>query len=49
MKKILLLSTGGTIASVPSGEGLAPGLTGEKLLEGLSVRIFPLRSIAVSL
>ena len=36
MKKILLLSTGGTIASVPSGEGLAPGLTGEKLLEGLS-------------
>ncbi|MDR2528222.1 MAG: asparaginase [Synergistaceae bacterium] len=31
--KFLLLATGGTIASVPSERGLAPGLSGEKLLE----------------
>ncbi|MDR2174656.1 MAG: asparaginase [Synergistaceae bacterium] len=29
----LLLTTGGTIASVPSGNGLAPALPGEKLIE----------------
>jgi len=31
--KFLLISTGGTIASVPSESGLRPALTGEKLLE----------------
>lgn len=31
MKKILLLSTGGTIASTPTVEGLAPGLNGDEL------------------
>lgn len=32
MKRILLLSTGGTIASVPSEEGLVPRFTGEELI-----------------
>jgi L-asparaginase len=31
-KKILLLSTGGTIASVLSAKGLVPGESGEALL-----------------
>jgi len=31
--KFLLISTGGTIASVPSASGLRPALTGEKLIE----------------
>ena len=31
MKKILLIGTGGTIASEMSAEGLAPGLTTEQL------------------
>ena len=31
--KFLLISTGGTIASVPSANGLRPALTGEKLIE----------------
>ncbi len=33
MKKILLLATGGTIASVESKEGLVPGLSAEELLQ----------------
>ncbi len=33
MKKILLLATGGTIASVPSADGLVPGLEGRYLVE----------------
>lgn len=33
MKKILLLATGGTIASVESEEGLVPGLSAEELLQ----------------
>jgi L-asparaginase len=33
MKKILLLTTGGTIASVESGNGLKPDLTGEELIQ----------------
>ena len=32
MKKILLIATGGTIASKPTREGLAPGITSEELL-----------------
>lgn len=36
MKNILLLATGGTIASIPGEEGLAPGLTDHDLL-----RYFP--------
>ena len=32
MKKILLLATGGTIASKPTGQGLAPSITSEELL-----------------
>ena len=35
MKRVLLLSTGGTIASRPGKDGLEPGLTGEELLAGL--------------
>lgn len=34
-KKLLLLTTGGTIASTPTSHGLAPGLKGEELLRGL--------------
>ncbi|MCM3217802.1 asparaginase [Niallia taxi] len=32
MKKILLLATGGTIASIEGNEGLVPGMTAEELL-----------------
>ncbi len=32
MKKILLISTGGTIASKATGDGLAPGITSDELL-----------------
>ncbi|MBQ8292735.1 MAG: asparaginase [Bacilli bacterium] len=35
MKKILLITTGGTIASVQTDKGLVPGLTGEQLLNYL--------------
>lgn len=35
MKRILLLATGGTIASQPTEEGLAPGLDGEMLTDML--------------
>ena len=33
MKRILLIATGGTIASKPTGEGLAPGIESRELLE----------------
>ena len=33
MKKILLITTGGTIASISSDNGLIPGLTGKQLIE----------------
>ena len=33
MKKILIIGTGGTIASQPTAEGLTPALTGEQLLQ----------------
>ena len=33
MKKLLLLATGGTIASVEGKEGLVPGMTAEELLK----------------
>ena len=33
MKHILMIATGGTIASRQSGRGLAPSLTGDELLE----------------
>lgn len=35
MKKILMMTTGGTIASRPTEHGLAPGMQGEELLAGL--------------
>lgn len=35
MKKLLLLTTGGTIASRPTAEGLAPGLTAAALVDWL--------------
>ena len=35
MKRVLLLTTGGTIASRPGLEGLEPGVSGEELLLGL--------------
>ena len=35
MKHILLLSTGGTIASRPGADGLEPGLSGEELIASL--------------
>ena len=31
MKNILMIATGGTIASAEDGRGLAPALTGEQL------------------
>ena len=36
MKKILLISTGGTIASISSNEGLVPKINSKKLLEYLN-------------
>ena len=33
MKKILFIATGGTIASLPSEHGLAPGISPEKIIE----------------
>ena len=36
--RILLLTTGGTIASLPTAEGLAPGLDGEELARMLPQR-----------
>ena len=33
MKKILLLSTGGTIASTPGENGLTPTMTGQFMVE----------------
>ena len=33
MKKILLITTGGTIASIQTENGLVPGLDGNQLLE----------------
>ena len=36
MKKILLISTGGTIASMPTDEGLTPKINSKKLLEYLN-------------
>lgn len=35
MVRILLLSTGGTIASRPGNDGLEPGMTGQELIESL--------------
>lgn len=35
MKKILLLATGGTIASLLGGDGLSPGITAEELVQYL--------------
>lgn len=37
MKNILMISTGGTIASVNKGKGLAPGLNSRELVEYLSL------------
>ena len=43
---ILLLTTGGTIASLPTAEGLAPGLDGEALAgllpQGVTLVLLPL-------
>ena len=39
MKQILLLTTGGTIASLPTEDGLAPGLDGEALAGMLPVGV----------
>jgi L-asparaginase len=33
MKKILMITTGGTIASIQTKDGLKPGLDGNQLLE----------------
>ena len=33
MKRILLITTGGTIASKPTSDGLAPSVTSEEILE----------------
>ena len=35
MKKILLITTGGTIASIQTNSGLIPGIDGKKLIEYL--------------
>ena len=39
MKQILLLTTGGTIASTPTGEGLAPGIGGHDLARRLGALV----------
>ena len=36
MKKLLLITTGGTIASVSTDKGLAPGLQAKDILEYIS-------------
>ena len=36
MKRILLIGTGGTIASEATGDGLAPELTSQQLLEQIN-------------
>ncbi|MBE2913988.1 asparaginase [Anoxybacillus flavithermus] len=41
MKKILLLATGGTIASVPSEEGLTPKLTAKELTSYITIENQP--------
>ncbi|MCX8047978.1 MAG: asparaginase, partial [Anoxybacillus gonensis] len=43
MKNILLLATGGTIASVPSEEGLTPKLTAEELTSYITIDNQPYR------
>ncbi|ACJ34406.1 L-asparaginase [Anoxybacillus flavithermus WK1] len=43
MKKILLLATGGTIASVPSEEGLTPKLTAKELTSYITIENQPYR------
>ncbi|MGG3467086.1 asparaginase [Neobacillus pocheonensis] len=43
MKKILLLATGGTIASVEGNEGLVPGLSAEELLHYCPITSFDLK------
>jgi len=35
MKKVLILATGGTIASIPSEEGLTPALSADQLIEAI--------------
>ena len=35
MRRILVVATGGTIASVAEGDGLAPGLTGTDLVRAV--------------
>ena len=44
MKRILLIATGGTIASTEDGNGLSPALTGEELAQSVatsSSRVMP--------
>lgn len=41
MKKILIINTGGTFASVDTGKGLAPGLSGEQILQEVSKGLEP--------
>jgi L-asparaginase len=48
MKKILMITTGGTIAGMNSGLGLAPSLVGERLkpaIEGIDITVLDLYSI----
>ena len=33
MKKILMIATGGTIACIPSDNGLIPSLSGKEIIE----------------
>lgn len=47
MKRILLLSTGGTIAAQPTEEGLAPGLKGAALVAGLPAALRESYDLAV--
>ena len=46
-KKLLLLATGGTIASQPTAEGLAPGLDGEALTDLLPAAVLARYDITV--
>ena len=47
MKRVLVIATGGTIASAEEGSGLAPALTGEQLVAAVPA-VAQLAEVAVS-
>ena len=49
MKKLLLITTGGTIASVATDKGLAPGLQAKDILEYVKFKKFDFELDTISL